>query len=295
MLESTLEFLKCVHCTSRLELDSLKVDCEIIEGILQCKNCHLQFPIIEEIPILYDDFALYLSSYKKLGGMLYGNVTHHKLKKLIKSSLAKSTVIDDKTELDVRWSEIYQNSQSSQFYSEIKKNLDHIPPSDLLLEYGCSIGTMTSSLAQSHSMVFGVDRSFPALKYAKRLHKDNLDYILADILSSPFGKLSFDVILALNVLELVEPQSLLEKVSEQITSGIFVISDPYDFKRGSNSVKKPLDEITLRTSLSNLGFQITEKTQNPSHIPWSLNINSRATLNYKVDLVIGQKTGNILP
>ncbi len=78
-------------------------------------------------------------------------------------------------------------------------------------------------------------------------------------------------------------------MSKQISTGYFVISDPYDFDRGANSVKKSLDEATLRTNLCNLGFKLLSKTKNPSYIPWNLKLNSRATLNYKVDLIIGKK------
>ena len=93
----------------------------------------------------------------------------------------------------------------------------------------------------------------------------------------------------MNVLELVEPMKLLNHISKQISTGYFVITDPYDFDRGSNSVKKPLDEITLRMNLKSLGFKITSQTKNPSNISWNLRLNSRATLNYKVDFVIGKK------
>ena len=62
-----------------------------------------------------------------------------------------------------------------------------------------------------------------------------------------------------------------------------------DFERGKNSVKKTVDEQSLRLNLKNLGFKIIKNTQNPSHIPWNLKLNSRATLNYKTDLVIAKK------
>ena len=138
-------------------------------------------------------------------------------------------------------------------------------------------------------LVFGVDRSFSALRYAKQEYKNNLDYVVSDILSPVFGKSQFDLVLALNILELVEPVELLDHVSKQISYGYFVITDPYDFDRGVNSVRKPLDETTLRVNLKDLGFDILPKTQIPSNIPWDLNLNSRATLNYKSDLVIAKK------
>ena len=290
MLESSLEFIKCVNCGSKLELDSFKQDKEIIEGILECSKCHGQYPIIEKIPILWNDFSLYLSSRKKLGGKLYQLIENSTLKKFCKSSLSNTfQTHDDRTALEERWSLIYQNSKSSKFYSEIQKNLNSLQKSNLVLEYGCSIGIMTSFLAKSNKMVFGVDRSFPALRIAKKSPKNNLDYIVADFLSPIFGKFQFDLVLALNVLELVEPTEFLKHVSKQISKGYFVISDPYDFDRGINSVKKPLDEKLLRMNLRNLDFKITLKTKTPSHIPWILKLNPRATLNYNVDLVIAKK------
>ena len=290
MLESSAKFLKCVRCGSKLELDVFIFDQEIEEGILECKKCNLLFPIIEKIPILWDDFSKYLSSRKVLGGKLYRLASTGKLKNFLKFSLSQTKQTnDDRTALEERWSNIYQNNKSSKFYSVIKKNLNFIAKSKLVLEYGCSIGIITSSLADCHDMVFGIDRSFSALRYAKKSSKNNLDYIVADSLSPVFGKLQFDLILALNILELIEPLDLLKHVSKQISTGHFVMSDPYDFDRGTNSVKKPIDEATLRTNLWNLGFKISSKTKKPSYIPWNLKLNSRATLNYKVDLIICKK------
>ncbi len=289
MLESSLELLRCVRCGSKLELDVLKQDKEIDEGFLECKKCNLLSPIIEKIPILWGDFSKYLSNHKILSGKLYGIANSAQLKKFLKSTLSKTTFIDDRTKLEERWSKIYQNSKNSKFYSLIKTNLDSLPKSKLVLEYGCSIGIISSYLANSHDTVIGIDKSFNAIHYAKKSFKDNLDYVVADSLSPVFGNLKFNLVIALNVLELIEPIDLLKHVSKQISNGYFVISDPYDFDRGINSVKKPFDESILRTKIEDFGFQISSKTKKPSQLPWNLKLNPRATLNYKVDLIIGKK------
>lgn len=290
MLDSSLEFFRCVRCGSKLELDVFKLDKEIEEGILECKKCNLIFPILQKIPVLWDDFSEYLSRRKVLSGIIYKSIASEKLKKFVKSSLSKiSKFNNDLTALEKRWSLIYQNSKGSKFYSHIKNNLNFITHSNFVLEHGCSIGIMTSSLANSCQMVFGIDRSFSAISHAKKYYKNNLDYAVADSLSPIFGKLQFDLILALNVLELIEPDVFLKQMSEQISSGYLVIAEPYDFDRGINSVKTPLDESTLRTNLEHLGFKIMPKTRKPSFIPWNLKLNPRTTLNYKVDLVIGKK------
>ena len=98
MLESSLEFLRCVRCSSKLELVIFKLNKEIEEGILECKKCVLKFPIIEKIPILWDDFDMYISSHKKLGGKLYRLVENQYLKKFLKSSLSKfNSANEDRT------------------------------------------------------------------------------------------------------------------------------------------------------------------------------------------------------
>ena len=49
----------------------------------------------------------------------------------------------------------------------------------------------------------------------------------------------------------------------------------------------PNEEVFENIPLT--GFKINTKTKNPSYIPWNLKLNPRATLNYKVDLIIGKK------
>ena len=290
MHEFSLDFLRCVRCGSKLELDVFKQKTEIDEGLLQCIRCSLFFPIIKKVPIIWDDFSKYLSERIELGGKLFHFASEQKMKKFIKNSLIHSKrQSNDRTSLEERWSRIYQSSQKSKFYSIVKNELNSFVESKLVLEYGCSIGTISKYLANHNDLVFGIDRSFSAISIAKKSQKENLDYFVADLMCHVFGKIKFDLILALNVLELVEPQELLEHISKQIEHGIIVISDPYDFDRGKSSIKKPLDDIALRSSLSDLGFQITNKTKKPSYLTWNLKINPRSTLNYKVDLIIAKK------
>jgi len=136
MLESSLEFLRCVRCGAKLELNAFKLDREIEEGILQCKKCNLKFPIVEKIPILWNDLPSYLSSRKKLGGKLYRSIQNQKLKEFLKSSLSKTHPTEDRTALEEKWSTTYQNSKNSKFYSFVKNSINDLPKSNLVLEHG---------------------------------------------------------------------------------------------------------------------------------------------------------------
>ena len=290
MLESTFSILRCVDCTSKLELEILESKSEIDEGILTCVKCGLQYPIIEKIPIMWDNLAMYLSLRKSLSGYFYKTIKHKKLKNYLKDILSEIIFAkEDRHIIEERWSKIYQNSRTSKFYSEMKRKLDNVPKSKWVLEHGCSVGLLASYLSKSHEHVLGIDRSFSALKIAKKSAKNNLDFVLSDSLSGVFGQSKFNLVLGMNILELIEPTEFLKHASKQISSGYFIISDPYDFERGSNSVKTRINEKTLRSLIKNLGFKISAETLHPSYIPWILKINSRATLNYKVDLIIGKK------
>ena len=211
------------------------------------------------------------------------------MKSFVKKSLSKvRKPREDRTSIEKRWAKIYQNSQKSKFYSKIKRSLGKIPKSQLVLEHGCSVGNITKFLAKRSKTAFGIDRSFDAISIAKENYSKNLDYFVADSLSHPFGKQKFELIVALNMLELIEPRQFLKTISQQ-TSKFLFLSDPYDFDRGIHSVKTPMDSTLLRKELRKNKFSITNQTKKPSFISWNLQINSRATLQYKVDLVVGKK------
>ena len=91
----------------------------------------------------------------------------------------------------------------------------------------------------------------------------------------------------LNLLDIIEPTNLLDVISSEV-HGMIVISDPYDYERGHNSVKNKLDPISLRTELAKRGFKLIHNTKKPSFVPWRLNINSRLSLHYKVDVIVAK-------
>ena len=93
---------------------------------------------------------------------------------------------------------------------------------------------------------------------------------------------------ALNVLELIEPLKLLKIISHQ-TGRFVILSDPYDYERGKNSVKVKLDEKSLRLHLLQMGFKLMPPTNKPSFISWKLHVSPRLDLDYNVDLILGEK------
>lgn len=288
MQEFSLKYIRCVRCSGKLELDVLNQTLEINEGFLHCKICKLKYPIISKIPILRSDFVSYLSNRSKLGGKLYLNANHKTMKSFMKKSLSKIKKLDDKTGIEERWTKIYHSSKNSKFYSVIRNKISKLPKSKLSLEHGCSIGTISKFMAKNSGITFGIDNSFSAISAAKKNRMENLDYFVADSLEHPFGNQKFGLVVALNLLELVEPKKLVKIIGKQ-TKGTLVISDPYDFDRGKFSVQSPLNPEVLREELQKQGFRISSNTMKQSFIPWNLNLNPRTKLNYRVDLVVCKK------
>ena len=288
MRNFSLEYLRCINCNNTLEIEILEQSYEIEEGFLICNNCSNKYPIILKIPILYSNLTSYLSNRAQLGGYLMNRAKNEKIKSFVKNSLKKiKNSHSDVTPIERRWVTTYKNSIKSKFYSHIKNSLDKFSKTDLALEHGCSIGYVTKYLATKHDTVFGIDQSFFAILEAKQNNLKNLDFFVANSLNHPFGKNKFGLIVGLNLLELVEPLDLLNVLSKQ-ANDVILISDPYDFERGTKSVKQTVDSKSLRFELEKRGFVLIQNTKKPKFLPWKLNINSRLDLHYKVDLMIAK-------
>ena len=284
------QFIFCVKCKGTLTLDVFDETFEINEGFFFCNYCHLKFPIISKIPILVENLSKFLANRSSLGGLLLELSLTKVMKEFIKNTISKIQKSEnDFFPTEKRWVDIYLLNKKSSFYKNIKLYISKIPQKNFVVEYGSSIGIISNTLGLKHTHVFGIDTSFQALLEAKNKSPKNCEYLLADILQNPLGKKKFDLIVALNMFELVEPSLLLKTIFKQISNGFIFLSDPYDYDRGKNSVKNPLNENQIREILSQNNFKIIKSTKNPSKINWNLKINARIHLNYKVDIIIARK------
>jgi len=290
MNKTNLQFILCVKCKRKLDLKILSETSEITEGFLNCKNCYLKFPIISKIPIMIENLPVFLGNRSSLGGFLLNSSLTKSMKQFIKQTMEKIQKTNtDFYQTEKRWTNIYLSNRKSSFYKIIKSHLSKIPSKNFVVEYGSSVGIISNSLGLKHNHVFGIDTSFSALLEAKKNSPKNCEYIMADMLQHPFGTKKIDLIIALNLFELVEPVLLLKLISSQISNGLIFLSDPYDYTRGKNSVKNPLNEKQIRRTISQNKFQISKTTKIPSNINWNLKINERTNLVYKVDIISARK------
>ena len=290
MHQKNFQFIFCVKCKGKLNLEVLDKTSEINEGFLNCKKCHLKFPIILKIPIMMENLSQFLGNHSSLGGFLLKSSLTKIMKQFIKQNISKiKKPNNDFFYTEKRWTNIYLSNRKSSFYKTIKLHLSKIPQKRFVIEYGSSIGIISNTLGLKHTYVYGIDTSFSALLEAKKKSPKNCEYILADMLCHPFGKKKFDLIVALNLFELIEPILFLKIIFSQISNGFVFLSDPYDYDRGKNSVKNPLYENQIRETLCKNKFRIIPTTKLPSKITWNLKINERTNLIYKVDIICARK------
>lgn len=232
---------------------------------------------------MFDDLQNYLKERYSVGCQMM-RLCSGNSRDLVVSSMPSDTECDTRGSAERRWAAIYLSSDNTAMYRHI---LDMMPPAAgcTVLEHGCSVGVMSRLLKDSGASVTGVDMSFPALHMAAR-QRNGIQYVAADSASLSCSK--FDVVMALNMLELIEPRTLLDAMTQKATQFV-VVADPYDYMRGSRSVSNPVYGVGIRHMLSTMGFEVTSKTRTPAYIPWNLRISSRTTIRYLVDLIIAKR------
>lgn len=102
----------------------------------------------------------------------------------------------------------------------------------VVLDYGCATGSIALEIASMAKDVHGIDISSNMIEIAKRKANErgmeNLTFTKAAIFDESLGKESFDVILSMSILHLVEDSAqVLERVNQLLKpGGIFISATP---------------------------------------------------------------------
>ncbi len=139
-------------------------------------------------------------------------------------------------------------NKSEKFWDRLAKNYDmgskkdkrghikaverikkHLNESDSVLDYGCATGTLALDLADSVNAIHGIDISAKMINAAKRKAGErkieNIDFAQSTLFDAKHKEESFNVILAFNVLHLLEDtRSVVRRINELLVPGGLFIS-----------------------------------------------------------------------
>ncbi len=135
--------------------------------------------------------------------------------------------------------------KSSKFWDRMAKNYDsgtdktmgkileitkkHIQPNDVVLDYGCATGAYSLNFSGIANKIHGIDLSAKMIKIAQekaiKQNADNINFTHTTIFDEELKKGSFDVVLGLNILHLVDDIDLvINRISKLLKPGGLFVS-----------------------------------------------------------------------
>jgi 2-polyprenyl-3-methyl-5-hydroxy-6-metoxy-1,4-benzoquinol methylase len=164
----------------------------------------------------------------------------------------KSAASYDRTE--ARFEQIHQTSR------ECAKK--HLKNSDIVMDYGCGTGTTACELASHVNEIQAIDISRRMIELSKKKAVakgvKNIRFSEADIFDDAYGKESFDVVLAFNMLHTVpDPQRVIARVHELLRpDGSFISVTPCLRDKMSFVVSAQIQIVRLLCKIGIIPFPI---------------------------------------
>ena len=111
----------------------------------------------------------------------------------------------------------------------IEKTKQYLNTNDIVLDYGCATGTITYEIVGSVNKIVGIDFSSKMIDAANgksvEYKLENVEFVKSTIFDKRYNQGSFDVVLAFNILHLIENrEKVLQRINELLKPGGMVIS-----------------------------------------------------------------------
>jgi 2-polyprenyl-3-methyl-5-hydroxy-6-metoxy-1,4-benzoquinol methylase len=114
------------------------------------------------------------------------------------------------------------------YFKAIENTKRYLNKNNIVLDYGCGTGIVTNEIADSVKKVQAIDISPKMIDVAKakaeKLNIGNINYLQSTIFDNRFKIESFNVILAFNILHLLEDtQEVMQRIHELLKpEGLFI-------------------------------------------------------------------------
>ncbi len=281
MKRGHLEALRplCPRClvgggTSHVVLGSTVVASadDVLEGILHCPTCLMEYPVLDGIPYLVADLRAFVRD--SLSHLLAREPVSQELESLLGDAAGPSTYFDVARQFtsSYAWDHWADQDPTEEpggapgaIVRALRSGLASAGPAPAGpgLDLGCSVGRASFELAHARgdALVLGGDLSVPMLRLARRVlttgqvvysrrriglvydrrsfpvaqRAPNLDFWAFDASAPPFAAGTFAVITGFNVLDVVaSPLALLQSVERLLVpEGRAVLTTPFDWSQGA--------------------------------------------------------------
>jgi SAM-dependent methyltransferase/uncharacterized protein YbaR (Trm112 family) len=273
----------------------------IRHAILRCANpeCAAASPIIDGVPILVEDWVEYARSERWM------ILRRHDLPAGITAMLDAPLGDDHAERIRRRHLESFRLGQFGRFSPELAElgrpfaefletALNHYtaPPRErpaLALDAGCATGGYTQMLARYVDCAIGIDLHFERLRAALELcsHPPSAGFLVANAEAPPFEPGSFDIVLALNLIDsTASPRRLLSSLNHLLRpGGLLVLTTPFEY---STTHAAPGEWITgpELSSLLSAAFDILEDRE---RLPWVVPVTDRRSDVFFVRALVARK------
>jgi 2-polyprenyl-3-methyl-5-hydroxy-6-metoxy-1,4-benzoquinol methylase len=111
----------------------------------------------------------------------------------------------------------------------IDRTKKYLKTSDTVLDFGCGTGLISNEIAGNVKLIHAIDISSKMIEIAKNKADNrkiqNIDYTYSTIFDERYKSGSFDVILAFNILHLLEDnQKTIQRINDLLKPGGLIIS-----------------------------------------------------------------------
>lgn len=111
----------------------------------------------------------------------------------------------------------------------IEHTRTYLDPEDIVIDFGCGPGTICTEIADNVQHIHALDISPKMIEIAKRKTAErkiqNIDFSQASLFDERFQKGTFDVVLAFNILHLLEnSRQIVDRITELLKPGGLFIS-----------------------------------------------------------------------